>query len=372
MKMNRFVLQNLIPQPIRFGSMVLLASNISHTTFGLNAIILRPTTIPAMIVSRSHSTKWEKTKKKQRSFDVLAKATEVRSFHFVQHRLYLRLPLIRSKYQFYMFLFIWRVSTMKCICVIWIYASFFLCVFSLSLFISLKMKNIGCDFFFYAYINKSRAFIDESRQVNESKTISKSMQSSVENVCVRESPDHALSGTHDIHFACMHACMHASILRKYGMSSSFLMKCCEERRKKINVIITNSISDQFVTIIACMLTRALYFNQRYLLYKCIRYGTILCYYLLLVLLFMLIAAFGLWFFIWFISISRLNERWCICILYTAHIERVWIYLCVALNNFNLIVGAFITYFKVFYYYGYSCRRLLVDYFILCTVLYCSL
>lgn len=78
--------------------------------------------------------------------------------------------------------------------------------------------------------------------------------------CVRESPDHALrERSPERYTLCMHTYMRAYV-RKYGMSSSFLMKCSE---KEINVIITNSISDQFVTIIACMVIGALCFNQLY-------------------------------------------------------------------------------------------------------------
>lgn len=146
MKMNRFVLQNTIPQPIRFGSMVFLASIIFLTPhLGPNAIILRPTTMPSNHSPRAPRSphlilNQKDEREKKRSSDVLAKATEVCSLHFIQHRLYLRLPLIRSKYQFYVFLFVWRVSALKYICLC-ICAFVSVCALHLPLSISLNDEH---------------------------------------------------------------------------------------------------------------------------------------------------------------------------------------------------------------------------------------
>lgn len=139
--------------------------------------------------------------------------------------------------------------------------------FFLPLFISPNEEHRL--WFFYAYINKSRAFIDESRQDDKS-TKAKQFQSQCNRLykmCTWESRPRTKRSRYNT--LCMHACMHACKPYFVNMECQVLfwwnVVKREREKEKINVIITNSISDQFVTMYVCWLQCCILINCIYLL-----------------------------------------------------------------------------------------------------------
>lgn len=102
--------------------------------------------------------------------------------------------------------------------------------------------------------------------------------------CVREGPDHAPSARS--HYACNHASV--------NMECQVLFwRNVVKRRKKMNVIITNSISDQFVTITSHVCMYAVCQLERYILIN-YKYTHNMLYCILLFVVSLVYADCGIW------------------------------------------------------------------------------